>query len=458
MTMRNTIPLILLLWPFLSIAQMAQGGGNLDLPAPEYPCVSPELQAEIESMLASNRKLLIDQGILPAQPDARSTVQLAWPLKQADGFVQDEWYVTVNFVDLDPSNGIQDYMCNSRSYNGHNGLDYSLWPFWWDMMDDNQVEIIAGAPGMILAKSDNQFDKNCSCTGTWNAVYIQHNDGSVAWYGHMKKNTLTTKPVGASVSTGEYLGLVGSSGCSSNPHLHLELHDASNQVIEPYAGTCNATTGTSWWADQKPYYESSINRLTTHGIPAVLDGFCPDEYAANLQDQFDPGDVVYYTAWYRDQQFTSLANFSVKDPTGAVIHSWNQSSPNTYAWSWWWWSYQLPPNAKEGNWTFEAKYNGATRIHPFQVGEISSTDHQDLPGIRLGANPVLADLQIQVTSTGHYAYDLCDLYSHPCQSGVLRQGSQTLTMDDLPPGAYFLRIQDKESGQTMTRKVIRPGW
>ena len=41
-------------------------------------------------------------------------------------------------------------------------------------MEDNQVEIIAGAPGVIINKSDNYFDQNCSCVGTWNAVYIQH--------------------------------------------------------------------------------------------------------------------------------------------------------------------------------------------------------------------------------------------------------------------------------------------
>ena len=453
--MRTPALLFIFLFPALIMAQIAQGGGDLDLPVPEHPCVSPELQDEIEIMLAANRAMLIDQGILPAVPDARSAIQLEWPLRQANGFDQDEWYVTVNFVDLDPSNGIKDYMCNSRSYNGHNGLDYSLWPFWWEMMDDNQVEIIAGAPGVILAKSDNQFDKNCSCKGTWNAVYIQHSDGSVAWYGHMKKNTLTTKPVGASVVTGEYLGLVGSSGCSTNPHLHLELHDDSNKIIEPYAGTCNNTTGNSWWADQKPYYEPSINRLTTHGVPPVLDGFCPDEYEANLQDQFDPGDLVYYTAWYRDQQFTSLANFSVKDPTGAVVHSWNQSSPNTYAWSWWWWSYSLPPNAVEGIWTFEATYNGETRVHSFQVGEISSTEDQDLPGIHLGANPVVSDLTVQVSSPGEYTYTLYNLQGLPCLTGSLGQGSHSLPMDHLPIGAYVIRIGEEESGRQMTRQVIR---
>jgi murein DD-endopeptidase MepM/ murein hydrolase activator NlpD len=94
--------------------------------------------------------------------------------------------------------------------------------------------------------------------------------------------------VGAAVVTGEYLGLVGSSGCSSNPHLHLEIHDKDGKVIEPYAGTCNSTTPSTWWANQKPYQEPSLNRLTTHAIPPVFDGFCPNEEKPNLDNQFDP--------------------------------------------------------------------------------------------------------------------------------------------------------------------------
>ncbi|MCB0694299.1 MAG: hypothetical protein KDC19_08690, partial [Saprospiraceae bacterium] len=174
-------------------------------------------------------------------------------------------------------------------------------------------------------------------------------------------------------------------------------------------------------------------------------------------DQFDPGDLVYYTAWYRDQQFTSLANFSVKDPTGAVVHSWNQSSPNTYAWSWWWWSYSLPPNAVEGIWTFAATYNGETRVHSFQVGEVSSTEDQDLPGILLGANPVVSDLTLRVSAPGDYSYTLYNLQGQPCLAGSLALGSHSLPMDHLPIGAYVIRIREEQSGRQMSRQVVRAG-
>jgi murein DD-endopeptidase MepM/ murein hydrolase activator NlpD len=102
-------------------------------------------------------------------------------------------------------------------------------------MDNNEVAVIAAAPGAIVLKQDGNFDRSCGFNANpWNGVIIQHADGSRAWYVHMKKSSVTAKPVGATVASGEYLGIVGSSGSSSGPHLHFELHDAGNQVIDPY--------------------------------------------------------------------------------------------------------------------------------------------------------------------------------------------------------------------------------
>ena len=77
-------------------------------------------------------------------------------------------------------------------------------------MDENAVEIISIADGMIIHKQDGNDDRSCSIGGkTWNAIYIQHADGSIAWYGHLKKGSITSKSVGEIVQAGEYLGVVG---------------------------------------------------------------------------------------------------------------------------------------------------------------------------------------------------------------------------------------------------------
>ena len=58
------------------------------------------------------------------------------------------------------------------------------------------------------------------CNGYGNVVVIRHDNGLETYYGHMSK--ITSKP-NQKVKAGEIIGLVGSTGRSSGPHLHLEI-------------------------------------------------------------------------------------------------------------------------------------------------------------------------------------------------------------------------------------------
>jgi murein DD-endopeptidase MepM/ murein hydrolase activator NlpD len=166
--------------------------------------------------------------------------------KSAD-FYFNSYYGISNFVDQDNSSGLLDYECNSRTYNGHKGTDYFTWPFPWYIYENNFVEVVAAEGGIIVSWYDDRADDHCSCQGYWNAIYVQHSDGSQTWYGHLKKNSLTSKHLGDSVEKGEYLGIVASSGCSTAPHLHFEVYDNNNNLIDPYSGSCNFLNSTSWW-------------------------------------------------------------------------------------------------------------------------------------------------------------------------------------------------------------------
>jgi murein DD-endopeptidase MepM/ murein hydrolase activator NlpD len=450
------LAVLFLLLPGAIHAQLDTGGGALDIPLPEHPCVSPELEADVLTLLVKSRVELMEKGMLPTHYEQREElIQLEWPLKQASGFDQPSYYTTVNYVDLDPTGGIKDYQCNSRSYNGHNGIDLSLWPFWWMMMEDEQVEIVAAAPGVILAKHDNHFDKNCDCVGTWNAVYIAHSDGSVAWYGHMKKNSLTQKPVGAMVAAGEYLGLVGSSGCSSNPHLHFEIRDMNQNVIDPYAGPCNSTTTTSWWTDQKPYQEPAINRLTTHHAAPVFKGFCPADEIPNLDNQFYPGELIYFTAWYRDQLLNAPTSYLVKDPHDDVIFSWNQQSPASYLFSYWYWSFQLPQNAVEGMWTFQATFHGEEITHMFQVGEVSAIQTQGERKLAVFPNPVISDLYIHDPGNAEMTYRLINLQGGRILEGKLEAATARIDMGTLNASTYLLHILNTSTGESILIPVVK---
>ncbi len=72
--------------------------------------------------------------------------------------------------------------------------------------------------------------------GFGNDVWVQHDvDGKqfVSVYGHMKDNTFKVV-TGQTVEVGDELGEVGSTGNSTGPHLHLEIH-VDGVPVDPLA-------------------------------------------------------------------------------------------------------------------------------------------------------------------------------------------------------------------------------
>ena len=113
----------------------------------------------------------------------------------------------------------------------------------------------AVAPLGFIGVADALVTKNWNVnSGNWNALFVRHADSSVAWYGHLKNGSLTPKVLGDPVATGEVLGIVASSGSSTGPHLHFELHDAAGGLLDPWAGSCNRFNPDSEkeivWGDQ----------------------------------------------------------------------------------------------------------------------------------------------------------------------------------------------------------------
>ena len=193
----------------------------------------------------------------------------------------------------------------------------------------------------------------------------------------LKTTQLLTRNVGESVDEGEYLGIVGSSGSSTSPHLHFELYDSSDNLIDPYLGPCNNTIPSSLWKNQKPYYDSAVNRLMTASAAPVFPS-CPNPETENVENNFEPGDAAYFITFYRDQLSTQTSQYTVFQPDGSIFQNWSHNSDAShYEASWWYWWWTLPANAPEGLWKFRVIYNGSTYEHFFTVGVIPGDLNRD---------------------------------------------------------------------------------
>lgn len=69
------------------------------------------------------------------------------------------------------------------------------------------------------------YDEN----GYGNYVVVDHGDGYTSLYGHLQKATVKQ---GETVSAGQQVGVIGSTGSSTAPHLHLRVHK-NGQSIDP---------------------------------------------------------------------------------------------------------------------------------------------------------------------------------------------------------------------------------
>ena len=353
----------------------ASAGGEFVFNEQNIPCLTEEQRAEIMRLNDESIIRLKAEGKLTDNPNKAAASQFGFPVKASSTLLDYGFYGISNFIDQDPNfpDQLLDYMGGTRTYDlssgyNHKGTDIFTWPFGWYKMDNDEVEIVSVADGVIINKFDGNFDRNCGFgSGNWNAVYVRHTNDEVVWYGHMKKNSLTSKNVGDSVSAREYLGIIGSSGSSTGPHLHLEVYDNLNQLIDPWLGPSNPTITTSWWADQKPYYDSKINKVASHSAFPIFPA-CPQTEIVSFKNEFSRGDTVFLVAYYQDQLKNQNSEYSVATPENINLWQWNHSmNDDHYAAAWWGWYIVLPPNASLGQWKFNVFYENTSYTHNFTV-------------------------------------------------------------------------------------------
>ena len=113
------------------------------------------------------------------------------------------------------------YITSYFGYRMHPVLNVWKYHSGMDIAASTGASIIAAGPGkVILAQTYG---------GYGNCVIIDHGGGVVSLYGHASKLLVSE---GQTVTKGQEIAKVGSTGISTGPHLHFEVRE-NGVVVEP---------------------------------------------------------------------------------------------------------------------------------------------------------------------------------------------------------------------------------
>ncbi len=316
--------------------------------------------------------------------------QLQFPLRRGISNTHPGVHSISNFVDLDGNHpdSLLDYACGERTYDtdtfDHNGIDINSSMFPWLTMANDGLVVIAAADGIIVERHDGEPDQQCAFddSADANLIVLEHDDGSITIYAHMKNGTVTARKVGDRVEAGDYLGVAGSSGLSTGPHLHLGTHDSAGDLIEPHAGACNDLNPDSWWGEQEDYHVKTINAVRTHSaFPETPP--CPQLEVPHFADEFDAADTIFMSAFVRDIVMGDVIDFEVRGPSDQVVFQASYEQEDFDHAGAFFVVFGAPfRNPPAGTYRLIVTYSGSTSEHTFYIN--SSPD--PLPSAVVGNN------------------------------------------------------------------------
>jgi len=245
-------------------------------------------------------------------PAGSDVLQLVMPI---EGVMNQDW-VIVNYQDHDAGAPDVDYTGSGWLYSSHNGTDISLKNF---AQMDAGVDIYAAADGVVVSTVDGNFDRNgCGpsggpCGTPANDVKIQHANGQQTWYTHLKKDSVIVA-AGDVVKRGQKIAQCGSSGNSSDAHLHFAVLNppygtsvSSGDLVDPFEGPSG---NSQWlWMSFIPYQPTTLNVLdgdTTDHDPTRLEHTERVPRVGSFTGPYDSGDRVYF--WFQVNGATSATN------------------------------------------------------------------------------------------------------------------------------------------------------
>lgn len=104
-----------------------------------------------------------------------------------------------------------------------------------------------------------------------------------------------------------------------------------------------------------------------------------------------------------------------------------------------------------GNGNFGASASSTFKvIMPLSVSEQALED-----SLRIYPNPSASDFKVSVNRFANLSYEVSSITGQKLQSGTFTNGVNSLTMQREAAGVYFLKIVDKETNISITKKIIK---
>lgn len=131
-----------------------------------------------------------------------------------------------------------------------------------DLAAPTGTKVVAAQEGIVVAASYGAWDKSYG-----NHVAIFHNGGYTN-YAHMSK--IKTR-VGRKVKAGQVIGLCGSTGNSSGPHLHFEVHEGRKwNRVDPWPYISAAMKRSAYKAGHSYKLKSNMRVRSGHSTSSKV--------------------------------------------------------------------------------------------------------------------------------------------------------------------------------------------
>lgn len=230
-----------------------------------------------------------------------------------------------NHFDRDPGPGMADLACGHLTYDGHDGTDFALSDL---AAMQAGVPVLASAPGTVTGTRDGMADIAISDPAApplegrdcGNGVVIDHGNGWQTQYCHLKRGSIAVR-TGDVVDTGTQLGLVGLSGNTEFPHVHIALRK-DGVALDPFAPetaapACGLPIDGQLWATPIAYDPFGFTGAGfATAVPewqAIKDGLPSPETLPT-----DAPALVFWAAYFGPKQGDTLT-LSITGPGGEVF-------------------------------------------------------------------------------------------------------------------------------------------